>query len=145
MSILSDITLNDALAMIDESRDVVIFTALGPEDPELQRLNDAVKEEKSNKADVGKIIGDCLGELTREIMLNKRSRRILVCGGDTSGSVTKHLDILGLEMSTLIAPGAPLCRCYSDKALFDGLEIVLKSGQFGQEDFFGRVKEGKAL
>ncbi|MBN3728963.1 four-carbon acid sugar kinase family protein, partial [Burkholderia sp. Ac-20379] len=44
-----------------------------------------------------------------------------------------------------MAPGAPLCRAWSDNPARDGLEIVLKGGQMGAASFFGSVREGTLL
>jgi 3-oxoisoapionate kinase len=41
-----------------------------------------------------------------------------------------------------LAPGAPLCRVWSDLPQRDGLEIVLKGGQIGDAGFFGSVRGG---
>ena len=52
---------------------------------------------------------------------------------------------LGLYALTWVAatqPGAPLCRAHSDTPELDGLELVLKGGQVGSEDFFERVRTG---
>ena len=43
-----------------------------------------------------------------------------------------------------LVPGAPLCRVWSDAPGMDGMEVVLKGGQMGQADFFGRVLHGSA-
>jgi uncharacterized protein YgbK (DUF1537 family) len=43
-----------------------------------------------------------------------------------------------------IAPGAPLCRAWSDDPERDGMEVVFKGGQCGGEDFFELVRQGRA-
>ena len=42
-----------------------------------------------------------------------------------------------------LAPGAPLCRAWSDDPKRDGLEIVLKGGQVGGASFYGDVRAGR--
>jgi uncharacterized protein YgbK (DUF1537 family) len=54
------------------------------------------------------------------------------------------LGIFALEMVTPIAPGSPLCRAFASDRAFDGLEIALKGGQVGKEDYFERVRRGSA-
>ncbi|MFY9514598.1 MAG: nucleotide-binding domain containing protein, partial [Rubrivivax sp.] len=52
------------------------------------------------------------------------------------------LGVQALTMAARLAPGAPLCRAWSDNAARDGLELVLKGGQMGNADFFGQVRDG---
>jgi uncharacterized protein YgbK (DUF1537 family) len=40
----------------------------------------------------------------------------------------------------LTSPGAPLCRCHATTGELDNLELVLKGGQVGPEDFFELVR-----
>jgi uncharacterized protein YgbK (DUF1537 family) len=61
--------------------------------------------------------------------------RIIVAGGETSGAVTKSLDFFAYEIGPAIAPGVPVMIPLSDA----GIRLVLKSGNFGQEDFFERA------
>jgi 3-oxoisoapionate kinase len=66
-------------------------------------------------------------------------QRVAVAGGDSAGAVAQALAIDTLTVAAPLAPGAPLCRAGSRIAARDGLEIVLKGGQMGAHDFFGRV------
>jgi uncharacterized protein YgbK (DUF1537 family) len=55
--------------------------------------------------------------------------------------------MLGIDALTAIAPlapGSPLCRALSPDPARDGLEIALKGGQVGGEDFFRAVRDGSA-
>lgn len=58
-------------------------------------------------------------------------RRFIVAGGETSGAVTTALGVTGFEVGPQIAPGVPWVR-----ALDSGIELALKSGNFGDTDFF---------
>jgi uncharacterized protein YgbK (DUF1537 family) len=62
-------------------------------------------------------------------------KRLVVAGGETSGAVVSALGIRSLEIGPEIDPGVP--------ALFsregEGLGLVLKSGNFGTVDFFGKA------
>jgi uncharacterized protein YgbK (DUF1537 family) len=69
----------------------------------------------------------------------------VVAGGDSSGEVASALGISALSVAGGLAPGAPLCRAWSDDVRRDGLEIVLKGGQIGEASFFGAVREGRLL
>jgi uncharacterized protein YgbK (DUF1537 family) len=60
-------------------------------------------------------------------------RRFVVAGGETSGAVTKALDIRQLDIGTEIAPGVPWCFA---RTAGHEVAITLKSGNFGGEGFF---------
>lgn len=68
--------------------------------------------------------------------------RIIAAGGETSGAVTQALGYRAFWIGASIAPGVPVLIPVEDPSV----RLVLKSGNFGQEDFFGRAlamtKEG---
>lgn len=55
----------------------------------------------------------------------------IVAGGETSGSVVKALGIKAFHIGPQIAPGVPWVR-----AVDQPVSLALKSGNFGNEDFF---------
>ena len=59
--------------------------------------------------------------------------RIVVAGGETSGAVTKALDVGQMLIGPEIAPGVPWTRC---KSAGRDIALALKSGNFGAETFF---------
>lgn len=61
--------------------------------------------------------------------------RIIVAGGETSGAVTKVLGYDAYQVGESIAPGVPVMIPLKNK----GMRLVLKSGNFGQRDFFERA------
>ena len=56
-----------------------------------------------------------------------------IAGGETSGAVTKALDVSRLDIGREIAPGVPWTFCHSAG---HQIALTLKSGNFGQEAFF---------
>ena len=62
-------------------------------------------------------------------------RRIIVAGGETSGAVTRALGDATYWIGPSIAPGVPMLMPTTRK----DMRLVLKSGNFGQEDFFERA------
>lgn len=58
-------------------------------------------------------------------------KNFIVAGGETSGSVTQALNINAFHIGPQIAPGVPWVR-----ALDNQLSLALKSGNFGDENFF---------
>lgn len=61
--------------------------------------------------------------------------RIIVAGGETSGAVTKALGFSAFHIGESIAPGVPILIPVERPEI----RLVLKSGNFGQEDFFLRA------
>lgn len=62
-------------------------------------------------------------------------QRIIVAGGETSGAVTKSLGLFSYYIGKSIAPGVPIMMPTQNKTI----QLVLKSGNFGQKDFFARA------
>ncbi len=86
-----------------------------------------------------------LEEITAELAaraVKEGYGRIICAGGETSGAVTKRLGFSSYWVGESVAPGVPVMT----PAERPDLRLVLKSGNFGQEDFFGRALEitGKA-
>lgn len=63
------------------------------------------------------------------------ARRVIVAGGETSGAVTKRLGFSSYRIGASAAPGVPVMIPMETP----DIRLVLKSGNFGQEDFFMRV------
>lgn len=60
-------------------------------------------------------------------------RRLVVAGGETSGAVVTALGLSALEIGGEIDPGIPILHSAS------GLDLALKSGNFGAVDFFAKA------
>lgn len=59
--------------------------------------------------------------------------RLITAGGETSGAVVEGLSLSALEIGPEIAPGVPAIRGGKD------LVLALKSGNFGDADFFAKA------
>jgi uncharacterized protein YgbK (DUF1537 family) len=62
--------------------------------------------------------------------------QLIVAGGETSGACVQALKIETMRIGPAIAPGVPWCFAPCSFAKNGGLHITLKSGNFGQENFF---------
>lgn len=131
-----------AAARLGEGRDVVLCTARGPEDPAIGRFREAIRSRGLPEEEAQAAIGRMLGEVLARLLDRCRLRRVVVCGGDTSGHAASRLGVRALTALVPLAPGSPLCRAWSDDPARDGLEIVLKGGQVGGPGYFGLVKSG---
>ena len=63
-------------------------------------------------------------------------RRIAIAGGDTSTLATTALGFWGLAYHGLAARGSTICRGRSDDSERDGMLLLLKGGQMGDEQVF---------
>ncbi|WP_158735934.1 four-carbon acid sugar kinase family protein [Alteribacillus sp. YIM 98480] len=125
--------------LLETKKKVIIYTAAGSKDGLVEKTRKHLEGIGVSKKDMGSVIGRDLGKWTKKLVEDSQLQRVIISGGDTSGFVTKELDIYALELLTSISPGAPLCKAYSKNGLFDGIEIALKSGQLGGTNFYERV------
>jgi uncharacterized protein YgbK (DUF1537 family) len=133
-----------AAAAIRDGRSALVFSAEGPNDPHVIEFDAIAARAGLGRADAARRIGTTLAQVMRQLLDRVDLRRVVVAGGDSSGEVASALGIQALSVAAAMAPGAPLCRAWSDKARRDGLEIVLKGGQIGGLSFFGDVLAGGA-
>ncbi len=116
-----------ALRSLGSGRDTVLYTALGSPA--------GVTHDKE--------LGHALGRLLLALVQQSGIRRVVLCGGDTSSHAIQQLDLIALTFAGGLSPGAPLCRGHAEEATgLDGLELVLKGGQIGPEDFFRIARQG---
>lgn len=127
-----------ALDSLANGNSVVIYSAAGPDDPSIKLTRKRLAADANTNS--AKLLGGALGRLARDVLLESGLRRIVIAGGDTSSYATQELGLYALEMLSELTPGAPLCRGYSNDARFDGLEIALKGGQMGNDDYFGLAR-----
>ncbi|WP_245613055.1 four-carbon acid sugar kinase family protein [Skermanella stibiiresistens] len=131
-----------ALAAFGEGRDVVVFTATGPDDPAVASMRAAVEASRVPIDAVNDRIGAGLGRLLDRVTRTAGLTRGVIAGGDTSGHAAMTLGVYALTALAPIAAGAPLCRAHSDDPAHADLEIALKGGQMGAPDYFRAAKRG---
>lgn len=129
-----------AMALANQS-DPLIFTAEGPDDPAVGNFIDAVSASGKAMSEANKNIGLALGKILHRILVQSKVRRAVISGGDTSGYVIQTLGIIALSALAPTIPGASLSRAHADGPM-DGLELALKGGQMGSEDYFGWIRDG---
>nr|WP_302053789.1 nucleotide-binding domain containing protein [Sphingomonas tagetis] len=117
-----------ALAALASGNRAVIASAEGPLD--------------TDASAAGEKLGAALGRITSDIVRRARLTRVLFAGGDTSSHGVAQLGIDALTWAAPIERGAPLVRAHAADPAIDGLELVLKGGQMGGDDFFEVVRRG---
>ena len=139
---------------IDEARrhlalgsSVVLHSCLGPQDERIPATARALEargfSQQEARLQRGKLLGTAIGQTLRALLEGSSVRRVIVAGGDTSGSVAAALGIEALQMIAPLAPGGPLCRAYAPQSPFHDLEIAFKGGQVGKPDFFATALNGE--
>lgn len=80
---------------------------------------------------VGTLVEELLS-FAGEYSIDKGINSLVVAGGETSGAVVKKMDPNIFYVGEVISPGVPVL--IPDN--YQSLKVVLKSGNFGEEDFF---------
>jgi 3-oxoisoapionate kinase len=120
----------EALGLLQRGAGVILYTALGPLE--------------EGAAAHGDELGKQLGRLIHCILSRSTVRRVILCGGDTSSHAVQQLGPYALTFAIPLAPGVPLCNAHADDPNLDGLQLVLKGGQLGHQDFFAIARDGAA-
>lgn len=107
---------------------VLVFSSQSPE--EMKKTQELGQER------VASAIESVLSAVALEAVENGYTK-IISAGGETSGAVTKALGYSTFYTGTSVAPGVPVMIPVENSSL----RIVLKSGGFGQKDFFERAVE----
>lgn len=135
--------VDQAVDVISKDQSVLLYSAMGPDDPKIVSTKEQIKAFGLPAGSVGEILATQQGLILRDILEKTGLRRVAVAGGDTCGYVLKQLGVYVLEFVIPLGTAAPLCRASSNIPQFDGIEIALKGGQLGEVDFFGSVLRGK--
>ena len=106
---------------------VLIYTSSAPEDVRAMQA-------KFGKEEVSRRLEGMMASLAL-LAVKSGWKKLVVAGGETSGSVTEALHCEAYRIGVEIAPGVPVLEPLNAERL----QLVLKSGNFGQEDFFTRA------
>lgn len=92
----------------------------------------AAVQEKFGRETSSSLLEDFFAEVARQLVA-AGVKRLLIAGGETSGAVVEGLKLKSLEIGPEIDPGVPALRAGED------LVIALKSGNFGDVDYFSKA------
>jgi uncharacterized protein YgbK (DUF1537 family) len=128
----------EAMRLMGEGRSVLVYTALDP-DTEKAAPFDAIPGGRHR-------VGRGLGQIARAVIGKAGLRRAILAGGDTSSHALGELDVFALTTRFPLpaTPGSPLCTAASADPALDGLEIAMKGGQVGGDDYFVALRDGAA-
>ena len=121
-----------AMSSLTSGRSVIVYTALGAATDRSLDLDPPARNR----------IGAGLGKIIRILIERAGLSRAIIAGGDTSSHALGALDALALTTRYPLkeTPGSPLCQIHGGP--FDGLEIAMKGGQVGGDDYFVSLRDG---
>ncbi|WP_429131299.1 four-carbon acid sugar kinase family protein [Ensifer sp. 4252] len=124
------------LSVLESGRSVVLYTAMGPSADRGVELDSSTGARHR--------LGKALGRIQSELVARAGLSRAVVAGGDTSSHALGEMGIfaLTLKMPLPQTPGSPLCVAHGGPA--EGLQIALKGGQVGGDNYFSMIRAGEA-
>lgn len=105
----------------------MLFATADPDS--LQRIQQQYGAERSSEA-----IEQLFAAVVQDLQ-QRGWQRFIVAGGETSGVVAQTLGIDAFHIGPAISPGVPWVRAVSQP-----VSLALKSGNFGDENFFARAQ-----
>jgi len=131
-----DAVVTQACKVLDKGCSPIIHTALGP--------SQDISIELDKNTNARHRIGRALGKLLRRLVELQDLKRVVIAGGDTSSHALRELEIEALTtlMPLPASPGSPLCLAHGSIAATNGLQIALKGGQIGGDDYFAMIRRG---
>ena len=139
--------VSQVVDFINEGYNVIVHTSRGNDDERLLNANEVFSAKGFTQTEISqltsKLFGAALGQIALGVAARTKLQRIVIAGGDTSGYAVREMGIEAVEVMALHSPGAPICKAHAPGSPLDGLEVIIKGGQVGGEDYFETVVEGK--
>ena len=132
-----EVAANAGVESLKAGRSVILHTALGPS---ADRGGDIDRVPGARHR-----LGQALGILLRRLIEQESLGRAVIAGGDTSSHALQelHVDALTTLLPLPQTPGSPLCTAHGSYAPTNGLQIALKGGQVGTDDYFVQIRDGR--
>ena len=107
---------------------------------EVERVQRLGAERGLAATEVGAMVASVLAGIAAQVVASGHVGRLIVSGGETAGAVCRQLAIRAVEVGLPVAPGVPYCFPIPGPQIL----LVLKSGNFGGDDFYSRVRSLRA-
>mgnify|MGYP001076998711 CR=1 FL=1 len=117
----------DVFDYVLEHKNVLVYSSAAGKAPGLEAGTEDFYRES-------RLMEELMAELSR-MAAEQGFDRIIVAGGETSGAVTLRLGYGAYEIGESVAPGVPVMRPLENRKM----TLILKSGNFGKEDFFEKA------
>ena len=118
--------------------EILSFIRKYPEEYVLVYSSDAAENvrqvQKLGKEQIASLLETTMGRIANTLV-QEGYQHVIVAGGETSGAVTRMLGFHSFRIGKSVAPGVPMMTPVENK----DIRLVLKSGNFGQSDFFQRA------
>ena len=124
------------LESLGAGRNTVVYSDSTSGQPETARPSTHLDVEFAAK------LGTALGRLLQSAVATGVARRVVICGGDTAGYAMRAVRADGMEILSAIGPATFVGLVSTTSPPRDGIELVLKGGQAGADDFFSLVQKG---
>lgn len=121
---------DDAIEHIKADEDVLVYASNSSQD--IIKTKEAGLAKGLTEKQVSKLVSASLSKISKLVTDATGQNRVLIAGGDTSGSFCSEYGINGMSVYKEISPGLPSCISLSEPKMF----MILKSGSFGSESFF---------
>lgn len=118
---------------LDAGRDCLLYTTDEP--AEVARVQSWAAGQGMDVQTLGERLAYALADLVAEILEAAPVSGLVFAGGETAGALCRRLSLGALRVGRNIEPGVPLCYSLGRYRL----PVVLKSGNFGGEDFYDRA------
>jgi 3-oxoisoapionate kinase len=127
-------TIALAMAALQKGLSPIVYTALGRDTDSSARLLEM--------SDGRQRIGEALGVILQLCVAQDGLTRVMIAGGDTASHALGALDIYALTLGFPLVqtPGSPLCIGHRRKG--PPLEIAMKGGQVGYDNYFVALRDG---
>lgn len=121
----------DAVKFLEQHRgqSVIVYSSAGADEVKLV-------QQQLGEAQSSALIEDCMAQLAFDAVKLNYYQKIVVAGGETSGAIVSCLQLKQLQVGSSICPGVPLLYKVVDENTPNGLMLALKSGNFGDKNFF---------
>jgi len=128
--------VRDGLQVLAAGRSVILYTALGPSADRGGEIDSSPGARHR--------LGRGLGDILQRLVIDGGLSRAVIAGGDTSSHALGRLgvDALTVRMPLPQTPGSPLCIAHSGLAKTDQLEVAMKGGQIGADEYFCTIRDG---
>lgn len=111
----------------DPAKPVLIYSSADPK--EVAGIQEELGRERA-----GALLERAFGAIARGLV-EGGVRQLIVAGGETSGAVVQALEVPALRIGPEISPGVPWTETLGETRL----ALALKSGNFGDGDFFQKA------
>lgn len=124
--------IKETIDLLNAGKSVILYTALGQEDPAINELNRLMTDKKV-QIKSSEIIGKTFGLILQEVLKNTNVSRLVIAGGDCSSYAMREMMVQSIEMTVShFLHNAHMGLVRSINKLINGKEFLLKGGQVGR-------------